>query len=244
MHNISNAIFLVLATQAAAQYRPGGPYGPGGGGGRYSDNNDDGNDGPFGSSDGFMSGRQKILIAHGVLASLAFVIFFPLGSILIRLGSFRGLWLIHGLFQIFAYVIYVVAFGIGIYIVRNVPVDILNNYHPVIGITVFALLFFQPFLGLMHHFQYKKLKRRTLWSYGHLWLGRIAITLGMINGGLGMFLATETGRFEPTRGQIIAYGVVAGLMWVAWVAASVTGERRRNRSRKVAEIGTSKEQYA
>lgn len=193
-----------------------------------------------------MNQRQKILIAHGVLAALAFVIFFPIGSILIRLGSFRGLWLVHGLFQIFAYLIYTVAFGIGIWLVKNIPVNLLDHYHPVIGIIVFVLLFFQPFLGLIHHFQFKKYNRRTIWSYGHLWLGRVVITLGIINGGLGMLLATETGFFAPSKGQIAAYGVIAGIMWLLWVVASIIGERRKSRGRKASETEPvlHKEQYA
>jgi hypothetical protein len=175
------------------------------------------------------------LIAHGVLASLAFVILFPMGSILIRLGSFRGLWLVHGLFQVFAYLVYTAAFGIGLYIVTNVPVDLLGQYHPVIGIIVFCLLFFQPLLGYMHHLQYKKCQRRTWWSYGHLWLGRIVVTLGIINGGLGLLWATENGFYVPSTGQIVAYGVVAGVMWLLWAVASVVGvrlwEQRRTKRR-------------
>lgn len=56
------------------------------------------------------------------------------------------------------------------------------------------------------------------------------ITLGVINGGLGMLLASDAPAFlafRPSRGQIIAYGVVAGSMWLAWVAAAIIGERRR-----------------
>ena len=59
----------------------------------------------------------------------------------------------------------------------------------------------------------------------------------MINGGLGMLLATETGFFIPSRGQMIAYGVVAGIMWLLWVAAAVIGESRRTKGRKAAETG-------
>jgi hypothetical protein len=176
-----------------------------------------------------MSQRQKVLIAHGVLASLAFVLLFPIGSIIIRLGSSRSIWIVHGLFQVFAYLIYVTAFGVGVWLINNIPVNLLDHYHPIIGIVVFVLLAFQPILGLVHHYKFKKLNRRTVWSYGHIWFGRIAITLGMINGGLGMLLATETTFFMPSQGQIIAYGVVAGIMWLAWVAAAIVGERRRAR---------------
>jgi hypothetical protein len=178
-----------------------------------------------------------MLIAHGVLAALAFVLFFPLGSILIRLGTFRGVWLVHGIFQLFAYIVYIVAFGLGVWMVNNIPYNLLNTYHPIIGIVLFTLLFFQPILGYIHHVQYKRHSRRTIWSYGHIWLGRIVITLGMINGGLGMLLASDAPAFlsfRPTRGQIVAYGVIAGIMWLLWVAAIVVGERRRRTRAPVA----------
>jgi hypothetical protein len=159
-----------------------------------------------------------------VLAALAFVLFFPVGAILIRLGSFRGVWFVHGIFQLFAYIVYIIAFGLGVWMVNNIPYNLLNSYHPIIGIVVFVLLFFQPILGFVHHVQYKKHSRRTIWSYGHL---------GMINGGLGMLLASDAPAFlafRPNRGQIVAYGVVAGIMWLLWVAAAVIGERRKARA--------------
>jgi hypothetical protein len=237
-HHVAAAVTVV-----SARY----PYENGG----YPGGDDDGDGigfGQFGPNRGpsqsFVNNRQKILIAHGVLASLAFVIFFPVGSIMIRLGTFRGVWLIHGIFQLFAYVIYIVAFGIGVYMVNNIPYNVRDTYHPIIGIIVFVLLFFQPILGFIHHVQFKKYSRRTVWSYGHLWLGRIVITLGIINGGLGMLLASEAPsflNFKPTQGQMIAYGVVAGIMWLLWVVAAIIGERRRKQApaavAKEAEVG-------
>ncbi|CAI6336616.1 unnamed protein product [Periconia digitata] len=250
MLNNVTAVLLGLASIAAAQYGPNGQYGPGSSGGNpFAGSGGDGSSGFSGSGfgnfdlDGFMRQGEKRLIAHGVLASLAFVIFFPMGSILIRLGSFRGLWIVHGLFQIFAYIVYIAAFGLGIYIVRSIPVDMLGHHHPIIGIVVFCLLFFQPILGFLHHYAYRKYERRTVWSYGHLWLGRIVITLGIINGGLGMLLATDTGFYAPSTGQKIAYGVVAGVMWLAWVLSSVIGERRRARAHRSVE-SRAKGQYA
>ncbi|KAF2124823.1 hypothetical protein P153DRAFT_258216, partial [Dothidotthia symphoricarpi CBS 119687] len=204
----------------------GGRYGPAAGG----NNNYD----PYSSRQSSGS-RDKMIVAHGVLAALAFVMFFPIGAIMIRLGSFRGAWLFHGLFQMFAYIVYIVAFGIGIWMINSFPVNLLDRYHPIIGIVVFALLFFQPILGFIHHHQYKRYSRRTVWSYGHIWLGRIAITLGMINGGLGMLLAREAPAFldfVPTRGQVTAYSVIAGIMWLLWIVAVVVGEKRRSRTQK------------
>lgn len=178
--------------------------------------------------------RHNVLIAHGVLAALSFVLFFPIGAILIRLSSFRGAWLLHGIIQIFAYITYTAAVGLGVWMVHSAPpsVDFFDNYHPVIGLVVFALLGFQPILGFIHHAMFKMHKRRTVWSYGHIWLGRILITLGMINGGLGMLLASDAPaflEFRPSKGQAVAYGFVAGAMWVFWMFVAVYGEKRKSR---------------
>jgi hypothetical protein len=191
---------------------------------------------PIGSSGG--SGNTRLmLIAHGILASLAFVILFPAGAIAIRLASFPGVVWLHAAFQIFAYLVYIAAFGLGVYLATEMK--LLDHYHPIIGIVVLVLIFFQPILGWMHHALFKKYQHRTIWSYAHIWVGRIAVTLGIINGGLGLKLADSMGM--SSRGGIIAYGVVAGLMWLAWVAASVVGERRR-KSRGVA-VGEGPPKY-
>jgi hypothetical protein len=60
------------------------------------------------------------MIAHGVLASLAFVIFFPFGAISIRLFSFPGLVWFHAVVQVIAYLLFIAAFGIGIYLATQI----------------------------------------------------------------------------------------------------------------------------
>lgn len=176
-----------------------------------------------GSSGG--GNRKTMLIAHGVLASLAFVILFPSGAIAIRLASFPGVIWLHAAFQVLAYLVYVAGFGLGVYLATEM--DLVDHYHPIIGVVVLILVFFQPVTGWVHHYLYKKHSHRTLWSYAHIWLGRIAVTLGIINGGLGLKLADSMSM--SSQGGIVAYGVIAGLVWLVWVAAMVVGERRRKR---------------
>ncbi|KAF1958449.1 CBD9-like protein [Byssothecium circinans] len=172
------------------------------------------------------SQTTKMVTAHAVLAALAFVIFFPIGAIAIRLASFPGVVWFHAAFQVFGYLVFVSAFGIGIYLANNLK--LLNEAHPIIGIVVFVTLFFQPILGFIHHSQFQQHQSRTIWSHGHIWLGRLAITLGIINGGLGFQLADRMNM--SSRPGMIAYAVIAGVIWLAWVAASVIGERRRKRT--------------
>ena len=69
-----------------------------------------------GAAGAFYARMNKMLIAHAVCACLAFAAFFPMGSIAIRLMSFPGLIWVHAAFQIFAYITYIVAFGLGLYI--------------------------------------------------------------------------------------------------------------------------------
>lgn len=79
----------------------------------------------------------------------------------------------------------------------------------------------QPFLGLLHHRQYKKLGQRSYFGHGHMWYGRLLIVLGVINGGLGLRLAGNSKNGE------IAYGVVAGVLGLAYIAAVVLSPRNK-----------------
>ncbi|PIB01261.1 hypothetical protein CB0940_00125 [Cercospora beticola] len=200
----------------------------------------------FGNSGFFSDSYSTKVIAHAVLATVAFGFLFPAGGILIRLASFRGLWVIHAVWQLLAYVLYIAAFGLGVWLVRTGPRNMLHDPHPIIGIVLLGLLFFQPFFGLLHHFLFRKHLRRTLWSYLHLWLGRIVVTLGIINGGLGLRLARRMPFNRPSNGAIIGYGVAAGVMWLLYVLSAIIGERRRSRVREqaAAQAPMSQKAYA
>ena len=71
-----------------------------------------------GSGGGMSAERQKrrrVLIAHGVLMSLAFVVFFPIGAIAVRLlKSPRTPW-IHSGWQFFAYLLALAGMGLGVW---------------------------------------------------------------------------------------------------------------------------------
>jgi sulfite exporter TauE/SafE len=69
---------------------------------------------------------------------------------------------------------------------------------------------------------FKRHNRRTIWSHLHLWIGRLVIPIGIINGGLGFDLSHATGS-----GKMIAYSVIAGLMLLAYSTAVFVGERKK-----------------
>ena len=89
----------------------GGDQSSGGSSGDSSSGSSDG-----GSSGGDQQKRDRAVIAHGTTMSLAFVLFFPIGAIIIRLFNFRGLVWVHVATQISAYMVALAGLGLGVYI--------------------------------------------------------------------------------------------------------------------------------
>ena len=85
----------------------------------------------------------------------------------------------------------------------------------------------QPFLGIIHHFLYKRDGQRTLFGLAHCWYGRAIIILAVINGGLGLKLARNT------RGGEIAYGVVAGVALLVYLGAATYSVKKKTTQEKV-----------
>lgn len=211
----------------------GYPHGGSNGGNPYLDGGQDGDNGRYPpgfapAEFGIPGNAETLVTAHSVIATIAFGLLLPCGSILIRLGLFRGLWLVHGIIQTLTYLFFIAAAALGIFIASHSRA--MTQAHPIIGIVLLALLFFQPFLGLLHHFAFKKHSKRVVWSYAHIWLGRLVITLGIINGGLGLQLSKQRGRFAPHQSTVIGYSVAAGIIWLIYVASAVYGERKRSKA--------------
>ncbi|KAF1917417.1 hypothetical protein BDU57DRAFT_546700 [Ampelomyces quisqualis] len=180
---------------------------------------------------------EAVLWCHGVFASVAFVLLFPLGGVLIRVGSFPGLVWVHAGLQLFAWLLFVTAAGLGIY--YGVIDDYMSQAHPIIGILLLGALLFQPLSGWLHHKRFIRTGGRSAFSYSHIWVGRVAILLGMINGGLGMQLSGVTTSY------IIVYSVFAGIMGVAYLGAigfgEITRKRERNTASNIHEMTSHKE---
>lgn len=164
--------------------------------------------------------KKRYHLIHACLASVSFVGLFPLGGLLIRFASFRGVLWVHAACQFIAYAFYLPAFGLGLWFTSYQPSKQRADKHAILGIIVFALLFLQPFLGWMHHAYFKKEGRRSWWSHLHTNVGRIAIVLGIINGAFGLVWT------KATRESIVAYSVVASIAGVAYLGCAIYGEIR------------------
>lgn len=81
-----------------------------------------------------------------------------------------------------------------------------TKFHQYFGVILVGLLFVQISLGVLHHSNYKKLGKRTFWSYAHIWVGRSVIAGAIINGGIGL------GMMDASKGAIAVYAVFSVLV--------------------------------
>lgn len=177
------------------------------------------------------SSKARMITAHAALACVAWVAIFPMGGILIRLFSFPHLAWVHACFQILGLCLYIAAVGLGLKVAIG---EYMDRYHVIIGLTLFGIFVFQPLSGYVHHAMFKKYVSRTTWSYVHIWIGRSAITLGMINAGFGFKLM---GKSMKNR-EVVVYTVFAVIMWVVYVGSAAFGELKR--ANKVSEVSRQK----
>ncbi|KFZ24344.1 hypothetical protein V502_01175 [Pseudogymnoascus sp. VKM F-4520 (FW-2644)] len=181
------------------------------------------------SSDTSESRRETIVKAHGLMGAAAFVLAFPAGAIVLRVFNFKGLVWIHVAIQMLAYATSVAVLGLGLWLA--LAGEELMMAHPIIGIVVIGSLFFQPVLGLCHHIFYKRRRSPNAFTSPHIWWGRLFITLGIINGGLGLELTGDSTKIE------IAYAAVAAIIWIVWMAVAFMAWRRKSHVQRASETG-------
>ncbi|KAK4145604.1 uncharacterized protein C8A04DRAFT_26602 [Dichotomopilus funicola] len=235
MHFVPRYTLAGLALAATALAQQSGGY--------YSGNGNPSNgQGPGGNSRSGFGGfggnfdfdeATRIRAIHGILGAVAMAVLFPSGSMLMRLFPGKaGLWL-HSIMQIIALGILVAAVALGIRLVqqmREFGIDLIGNAntnsHFIIGLVVLICLLLQPVFGLLHHEKFKHTHQRQVWSYLHLFNGRICITLGIINGGLGLWLA---GAAESLK---VGYVAAAAAMWLIWMSLALWSELKRWRAQR------------
>ncbi|KAE8397695.1 hypothetical protein BDV37DRAFT_265060 [Aspergillus pseudonomiae] len=180
-----------------------------------------------------VSPGTSMLIAHGVIMAIAFVLLFPSFALLVPLPWPLSITKVHAPLQILALALAVAGMGVGIRLV--IDKKLIMSAHPVIGIIVMALLvLFQPMLGFLQHRHFHRSGEKGIFAYIHRWLGRSMMILGIVNGGLGFRLA-GVGNPSTPRGAMIAYSVIAGVVGSAYIGvlllAAVRGGARRQERR-------------
>ncbi|KAK5112884.1 hypothetical protein LTR85_011111 [Meristemomyces frigidus] len=147
---------------------------------------------------------------HAVMMSLAFVLVFPLGALVLRLLK-SVLW--HAVAQVVGIVLVLIGLGTGIRISQEYNrTRSFTSSHQTLGLLVFCLVLIQLGLGLTSHAIFRRTKKPTLIGKIHLVLGPSLILLALVNGGLGLDLASSHTSSK------VAYGVcvtVVGLIFLA-----------------------------
>jgi len=186
------------------------------------------------------AGAKIWKVAHAVILCLVFVILFPSFALTLHLyPSRKTVPYIHGPLQLLALILALVglAFGIATALVWNS----LGGFHEIIGIVaVTSLVIFQPLMGLMQHINWRRFAKKTMWGYVHRWFGRLVIILGMINGGLGLYLAHPGSTQAPWSG-VIAYSVITGAVAVFYITVVIVRDVRGRRGQETPKSTGSSE---
>jgi hypothetical protein len=186
------------------------------------------------------SGRNSMLVAHGLIMAIAFVLLFPSFSLLVPLPWAVSITKVHAPLQVLALALAIAGMGVGIRLA--IDRNLMANSHPIIGIVVVALLaLFQPAMGFLQHRHFRNSGGKSAFAYVHRWLGRSMVILGIINGGLGFRLA-GIGNPGTPRSAMIAYSVIVGVMGLVYLGVHLLvavqgrnrGQERGERKRKPA----------
>ncbi|CAD6444653.1 64ed4aa7-5d22-46e6-b052-7faf0cc60abd [Sclerotinia trifoliorum] len=125
--------------------------------------------------------------AHAVLMVLVFVGLLPLGLVILRFFNCPR-W--HALNQTISLMIALIGLGIGAQMgtLYNRTKGFKSG-HEIFGLIIVVAMVGQWILGFLHHRMYKKTSTTTKFAPIHVWLGRIIIPAGIINGFIGFPLA-------------------------------------------------------
>ncbi|KAK5628249.1 hypothetical protein RRF57_003964 [Xylaria bambusicola] len=172
-----------------------------------------------GGGDSSVSEIPILASAHGIIMSIVMVVLYPIGSALMPLF---GNWVLHGVWQMGSFFLMWAGFAIGVVLSQRTGIEF-GSTHTLLGTVVVALFGVQPIGGYLHHLHYVKYQKRGLVSYGHIWYGRVLLVLGIVNGGLGLELATAD------RSLVVAYSVVAAVLFAIYIGGAILGEVKRAR---------------
>ena len=84
----------------------------------------------------------------------------------------------------------------------------------------------QPMLGFLQHTFFRTHRKRGPSGHAHLWLGRVLIVLGVVNGGLGLRLVDDE-RDGKWRNIYIGIAVAMAVLYVIIVIGTALFKRRR-----------------
>ncbi|ROV89052.1 hypothetical protein VSDG_08736 [Cytospora chrysosperma] len=109
-----------------------------------------------------------------------------------------------------------------------------NTAHQIIGLIVVIFLLGQFVMGFMHHREFKKTQEPTKLAPIHVWMGRLIIVLGIVNGFLGFPLALSPVYDYALLGLVLA--VTSGILFVLSCKLLINRRRQRRQARGQTEV--------
>jgi threonine/homoserine/homoserine lactone efflux protein len=174
------------------------------------------------SSGGANVPGQSMLVAHAALMCCAFVVLFPLAALAVRVPLSVRVTRLHAPWQLANLAVAVSGTGLGIALAKERHIPIGHTSHTIVGLVVVGcLLLVQPAMGWLQHQRSRKTARRSPFGWMHVFLGRVLLILGVINGGRGFSLAHDH--------QYKAYIVVVAVVGAFYMAVLVWNWLRSRR---------------
>ncbi|KAH7082025.1 hypothetical protein FB567DRAFT_96874 [Paraphoma chrysanthemicola] len=157
--------------------------------------------------------NPSFAIAHGILMSLAVLIWFPLGVFLLRLLKIKHTVRWHAMWQSIGLAILLSGTGFGGLLSQK---SNSSESHVLLGAVIVVLFLLMPVIGWFHHKHFAATGTKDFKSPLHVWGGRILLLLALANGITGLQLSKEKKLVYVVYGVIAAVCVVvyAGMLWL------------------------------
>jgi len=162
---------------------------------------------------------------HGLIMTVAFLVFYPIGAILIRSGDSRA-FNFHWTTQAFASVFVVLGAIIGV--MQSSSISVAHQY---LGFAIMASIALQILLGWRQHVRWLRTMTKSWFNTGHIWLGRTVLGAGYVNLVLGMILRQY--------GRATMLGLVVAIFAEVAVLFLMMGRLKRVRKEEEVRPGQS-----
>ncbi len=171
------------------------------------------------SSSGSVVTDNTVMVrrAHAIVMSAIFLILFPIAALTLYLPYAKKVRHIHAPLQLISLVLLIIGLATGVVLGKRISE--LDGYHQIIGyLVIAAMVLFQPALGIYQHMHYRKTGGKSPMGIIHRWLGRSAIIVGVVNGGLGFMQAGPVGNSASPSWAVVTYCIVAGVVFFVYAS--------------------------
>ena len=175
--------------------------------------------------------RHRAWQAHGFLLTVAFLILFPLGVLLLRRQS-ENSFKLHWIVQLTATLFILLGILLGVYLHPEI-----EHLHQVVGLGFGVAPIAQVVLGWRHHVKFTRTGRRTSLSVIHISLGRALMIIGAFNILLGMVLKHWSAFWVIVLAAII-------IIEIAMLSVFLLRQEKRQKEQQYAQINDHEGAFA